>query len=202
MDDDRIDTPADPTTPSHGRRRRAHRGERSPSPAPVAPRPRPEPSRPSAAEPESVAPARALLQSILGKMGVADTEVHYYTRTEGEYLEVRGADLAALIGRHGHTLEALNLIFNNILNAGLKSDRRYFTIDAEGYRARRADHLRGLALQTLERAIRERRPISLEPMLPSERKIIHIALADNPYVATESEGVEPERRVVVAPRAG
>jgi len=53
----------------------------------------------------------------------------------------------------------------------------------------------------LERAVREKRPISLEPMLPSERKVIHIALADNPFVETESSGVEPERHVVVIPRS-
>jgi spoIIIJ-associated protein len=153
-------------------------------------------------EPETVKPARELLEEILERMGVTGARVRYYARTEGEYLEVDGPDLANLIGRHGHTLEALNLIFNNIVNAGVKKDRHYFTIDAEGYRARRADLLKGLALQTLERAIREKRPISLEPMLPSERKVIHLALADNPYVSTESSGVEPERRVVVIPRSG
>jgi spoIIIJ-associated protein len=163
------------------------------------------PPRPRAAampEPESVKPARELLEQILERMGVAGAHVRYYARTEGEYLEVDGPDLANLIGRHGHTLEALNLIFNNIVNAGVKKDRHYFTIDAEGYRARRADLLKGLALQTLERAMREKRSISLEPMLPSERKVIHLALADNPYVSTESSGAEPERRVVVIPKNG
>ncbi|GAC1302441.1 MAG: hypothetical protein NVSMB19_11710 [Vulcanimicrobiaceae bacterium] len=159
-------------------------------------------ARPAAQpEPDAVKPARALLEQILERMGVAGASVRYYARTEGEYLEVDGPDLANLIGRHGHTLEALNLIFNNIVNAGVKKDRHYFTIDAEGYRARRADLLKALALQTLERAIREKRPISLEPMLPSERKVIHLALADNPFVATESSGSEPERRVVVIPRS-
>jgi spoIIIJ-associated protein len=160
--------------------------------------PRPRPA--AMPEPDSVKPARELLEQILERMGVTGARVRYYSRTEGEYLEVDGPDLANLIGRHGHTLEALNLIFNNIVNAGVKKDRHYFTIDAEGYRARRADLLKSLALQTLERAIREKRPISLEPMLPSERKVIHLALADNPYVSTESAGVEPERRVVVSPR--
>jgi spoIIIJ-associated protein len=61
--------------------------------------------------------------------------------------------------------------------------------------------LKGLALQTLERAVREKRSIALDPMLPSERKVIHLALADNPFVTTESAGVEPERRVVVSPKA-
>ncbi len=189
----------------YGQRRRAGRNRR---PAPSGARPPRRdfdaaPPRPRAAavpEPESVKPARELLEQILTKMGVAGARVRYYARTEGEYLEVDGPDLANLIGRHGHTLEALNLVFNNIVNAGVKKDRHYFTIDAEGYRARRADLLKGLALQTLERAIREKRPISLEPMLPSERKVIHLALADNPFVATESSGVEPERRVVVIPR--
>ncbi len=163
----------------------------------AAPRPRAE----AGLEPESVRPARELLEQLLGKMGIGGTRVRYYARSEGEYLEVDGPDLANLIGRHGHTLEALNLLFNNMVNAGVKKERHYFTIDAEGYRARRADLLKGLALQTLERAIREKRPIPLEPMLPSERKVIHLALADNPFVATESSGVEPERRVVVIPRS-
>jgi spoIIIJ-associated protein len=145
-------------------------------------------------------PLCELLEQLLGKMGIAGAHVRYYARTEGEYLEIDGPDLANLIGRHGHTLEALNLIFNNMVNAGVKKDRHYFTIDAEGYRARRADLLKGLALQMLERALREKRAISLEPMLPSERKVIHLALADNPFVTTESSGVEPERRVVVIPR--
>ncbi|MGH7660894.1 MAG: R3H domain-containing nucleic acid-binding protein [Vulcanimicrobiaceae bacterium] len=151
-------------------------------------------------EPEEVKPARELLEQILERMGIENAEVAYIPRTEGEYLEVRGPDLANLIGRHGNTLEALNLVFNNILNAGVRDQRHYYTIDAEGYRARRADQLKTIALQTLERTIREKRPIKLEPMLPSERKIIHLALADSPFVQTESEGAEPERRVVVSPK--
>jgi len=165
-----------------------------------APRPAPPQRDQAVPEPEEVKPARVLLEQILEKMGIESAEVAYIPRTEGEYLEVRGADLANLIGRHGNTLEALNLIFNNILNVGVRNARHYYTIDAEGYRARRADQLKTIALQTLERTIREKRPIKLEPMLPSERKIIHLALADSPFVQTESEGVEPERRVVVSPK--
>ncbi len=197
----------------YGRRRRARSGGPGGGGAPARRRPpasaRQFDDRPERAprvatapspEPESAKPARELLETILGKMGIEGAKVIYYARPEGEYLEVQGADLANLIGRHGHTLEALNLIFNNIVNAGVKKDRHYFTIDAEGYRARRADLLRGVALTSLERALREKRPIALEPMLPSERKVIHLALADNPFVTTESAGVEPERRVVVHPR--
>ncbi len=209
MDEHASDQPSSGgAAPGHGRRRRAARSgggggrphagpPRGPDGPPRAPRP---PATPSV-EPDSVKPARELLVQILDRLGIVGAQVAYYARTEGEYLEVRGPDLANLIGRHGHTLEALNLIFNNIVNAGVKKDRHYFTIDAEGYRARRADMLKALALQTLERAVREKRPIALEPMLPSERKVVHLALAENPFVTTESSGVEPERRVVVMPRS-
>src|SRR5579872_5221380 len=150
--------------------------------------------------PDQAKPALELLREILTRMGVGSVDIAYIPRPEGEYLEVSGPDLGMLIGRHGNTLEALNLIFNNVLNAGVRNNRKYFTIDAEGYRARRADQLKNLALVTLERCIREKKPQRLDPMLPSERKIVHLALAENQYVRTESEGVEPERRVVIFPK--
>lgn len=149
--------------------------------------------------PEGAKPAHALLAEILGKMGVAGLEIAYIPRPEGEYLEVTGPDLAMLIGRRGNTLEALNLIFNNILNIGVKANRKYYTIDAEGYRARRAEDLQDLAFDVLERVVREKKLYKLEPMLPSERKIVHLALAEDERVRTESEGAEPERRLVVYP---
>ncbi len=150
--------------------------------------------------PEDAKPARDLLHEILERMGVGPVDISYFNRTEGEYLEISGPNLGMLIGRHGNTLEALNLIFNNAFNAGVRTNRHYYTIDAEGYRAHRADQLKQLAVATLERCLREGKPQSLEPMLPSERKIIHLALASSERVRTESAGEEPERRVVVFPR--
>ncbi len=150
--------------------------------------------------PEEAKPARDLLHEILERMGAGPVDITYVNRTEGEYLEINGAHLGMLIGRHGNTLEALNLLFNNSLNAGVRNNRRYLTIDAEGYRAHRADQLKNLALAMLERCVREHKPQKLEPMLPSERKIVHLALAASELVRTESEGEEPERRVVIHPR--
>jgi spoIIIJ-associated protein len=193
----------------HGQRRRAGQAPQARSAPPSGERRPPRragpPREPMAAvepsvEPDEAKPARALLEEILAKMGLDDVEIVYIARSEGEYFEVRGPRLASLIGREGKTLEALNLIYNNIINVGVRSNRRYYTIDAEGYRARRADQLKTLALATLERVIREARPVKLDPMLPSERKIVHLALADSPFVRTESEGVEPERRLVVHPK--
>ncbi|MBV8345153.1 MAG: KH domain-containing protein [Candidatus Eremiobacteraeota bacterium] len=160
------------------------------------------PARPQTRQeiPEAAKPARDLLREILAGMGVGPVEIDYIERTEGEYLEVSGPHLGMLIGRHGNTLEALNLIFNNAFNAGVRTNRHYYTIDAEGYRAHRADQLKNVALAMLERCMRENAPQKLDPMLPSERKIIHLVLADSQHVRTESEGEEPERRVVIHPR--
>lgn len=193
MFEDDIEPEDKPTRVRRGSGGGRHSNGRRRGPAP--PRRREKTEMPDAAK-----PARDLLEEILGKMGIPHAEIEYLARPEGEYFEVTGPDLAMLIGRHGNTLEALNLIFNNILNAGVKTNRKYYTIDAEGYRARRADQLKNLALLTLERCMREKAPQKLEPMLPSERKIVHIALADSALVRTESEGVEPERRVVVFPK--
>jgi spoIIIJ-associated protein len=178
--------------PGGGRGGRTPRGY-EPRRAPAKPRVRQE-------MPEDAKPALDLLRDILERMGVGPVEIEYISRTEGEYLEITGAHLGMLIGRHGNTLEALNLLFNNIFNAGVRTNRRYYTIDAEGYRAQRADQLKNLALATLERCVRDRSPQKLDPMLPSERKIIHLVLADSPLVRTESEGEEPERRVVIFPK--
>ncbi len=158
------------------------------------------PSAPRQEMPENAKPAAELLREVLSRMGAPPVEIAYLSRPEGEYLEVTGPHLGMLIGRHGNTLEALNLIFNNAYNAGVRNNRHYYTIDAEGYRAHRADQLKALALATLERCVREREPQKLEPMLPSERKIVHLALAESAVVRTESEGEEPERRVVIFPR--
>jgi len=149
--------------------------------------------------PDDAKPARELLGTLLEKMGLANVEIAYIPRPEGEYLEISGPSLAMLIGRQGNTLEAINAIFNNIINAGNRSQRRYFTIDAEGYRARRADDLKELAFASVETAVRLKKPQKLEPMLPSERKIIHMVLQEDERIRTESEGVEPERRLVIFP---
>jgi len=182
----------DRDVPGRGLRRTRTRGPGRREGRPAGP-----PPPRSVPVPESAEPAHRLLVEILERMGVTGAQIRFVPRPEGEYFEVDAPELATLIGRHGNTLEALNLVFNNIINAGARANRKYYTIDAEGYRARRADQLKNLALLTLERAIREKKPQKLEPMLPSERKIVHLALADNQFVRTESEGVEPERRVVV-----
>ena len=114
---------------------------------------------------------------------------------------VHGHDLGLFIGRHGQTIDAVqHLIFRIALarGAGDEGDLRV-VIDAEGYRARRAEALQRLADQAAEDARRQGRPVALDVMTASERKLVHEYLRDRGDVETYSEGEEPDRHLVVAP---
>lgn len=141
---------------------------------------------------------REVIKNILKYMGL-EGEVNIKRRPSGIVYNIEGKDLGMLIGKHGQTLEALQFIVNLII---LKKGNRKskITIDVEGYRARRERNLRDMALRMAEKARRERKNIVLEPMLPSERRIIHLALQNNPHVTTYSKGEEPMRKVIIAPK--
>jgi spoIIIJ-associated protein len=114
---------------------------------------------------------------------------------------VHGEDLGLFIGRHGQTIDAVqHLIFRIALARGAadEGDLRV-VIDAEGYRARRAEALQRVADQAAEDARRSGRPVALDAMTASERKLVHEYLRDRGGVETYSEGEEPDRHLVVAP---
>jgi spoIIIJ-associated protein len=114
---------------------------------------------------------------------------------------VQGEDLGLFIGRHGQTIDAVqHLIFRIALarGAGDEGDLRV-VIDAEGYRARRAEALQRVADQAADDARRYGRPVALDAMTASERKHVHEYLRDRGDVETYSEGEEPARHLVVAP---
>lgn len=116
--------------------------------------------------------------------------------------EISGEDLGILIGHRGQTLNALQFIVGLILGKGVEGKRFNCTLDVEGYRARRERSLQLLAERMAKRASMERRKVALEPMLAHERRIIHLALQNNPYVTTSSQGEEPMRKVVIIPKEG
>jgi len=116
-------------------------------------------------------------------------------------LDVAGDDVGLLIGRHGETLASVQFLLNACLGQTLPRSARVI-VDVEHYRDRREQSLRGIALRTADRVRRERRAVTLQPMPPNERRIIHLTLQANPYVSTESTGEGPERRVVVSPKSG
>jgi spoIIIJ-associated protein len=132
---------------------------------------------------------------VVGAIGLA-TRIDVREDDDEIVATCTGGDLGVLIGRHGQTIDALQYIANAALyRAGT---HKPVTIDAAGYRDRRRQVLEGIASRSAERAARGER-VSLEPMTPVERKVVHERLKDVPGVATASEGTEPNRYVVVFP---
>jgi spoIIIJ-associated protein len=115
------------------------------------------------------------------------------------HLDVAGDDVGLLIGRRGETLSSLQFLLNACLGKHLPRDTRVI-VDVEHYRDRREDALRSIALRAADQAVRERRAITLQPMPPNERRIIHLTLQSHRYVSTESTGEAEERRVVISPK--
>jgi spoIIIJ-associated protein len=109
-----------------------------------------------------------------------------------------GDDLGLLIGRHGQTIDAVQVLAAAIAG-GTSDERKEVVIDAAGYRDRRRRTLESLALRCAEEAVRTSGRVELEPMSAAERKIVHTSLAEHDGVTTTSEGDEPYRRVVVEP---
>ncbi len=105
--------------------------------------------------------------------------------------------LGLLIGRRGETLSALQLLVNLMLNHKAK-ERYHILVDAESYRNKRDDNLRSLALRVAKQVQESQRSMTLEPMTPYERRIVHMTLQESPYVQTQSTGEGEQRRVVVS----
>lgn len=118
--------------------------------------------------------------------------------TEEELLAtVEGDDLGLLIGKHGATIDALQHVAMRIALRG--GERKQVTVDAAGYRERRAEALHRAADRAVTDALRYDRPVELEPMRALERKVVHNYLAERSDIETHSEGDEPDRRLVVTP---
>ena len=113
---------------------------------------------------------------------------------------VDGESMGALIGRRGETLQAFQFITQLLVNRRVGHWTRVL-LDIEGYRSRRERYLKDTALRAAEKAMRYRESIELDPMIPSERRIVHLTLADHEYVTTHSEGEGDNRRVIVEPTA-
>jgi spoIIIJ-associated protein len=109
---------------------------------------------------------------------------------------VDGESMGALIGRRGETLQAFQFITQLLVNRRLGHWTRVL-LDIEGYRSRRERYLKDTALRAAEKAMRYRESIELDPMIPSERRIVHLTLADHESVTTHSEGEGDNRRVIV-----
>ena len=132
-------------------------------------------------------------------MGMGEVTIVSSIDEEGALaIEMSGDNMGILIGKRGQTLDSLQYLTNRVAN---KSQDGYVRVklDTEDYRKRRKQTLENLTKNIAYKVKRSRKPISLEPMNPYERRIIHSALQADDRVSTHSEGEEPYRRVVVTP---
>ena len=150
--------------------------------------------------------AAQMLDHLLALMGIqADVSIRD-PETPGDglgmakaVLDVEGDDLGILIGRRGDTLSSLQYLLNLMVSRQL-GQHLSFTVDVEGYRRRRERQLTTLAHRMADQVKRTRRPVTLEPMPPNERRIIHLALAEDRQVETSSTGEGDARKVAINPR--
>lgn len=145
---------------------------------------------------ETIRECEKFLQDVLAAMGM-EVEMTSCVDSEGALnINMEGEHMGVLIGKRGQTLDSLQYLTNRIAN---KSQEDYVRVklDTENYRQRRKETLENLAKNIAYKVKRTKRPVSLEPMNPYERRVIHSALQGDKYVSTHSEGEEPYRRVVV-----
>ena len=141
--------------------------------------------------------AITVLRNILAQFDEESAPIDEYEGDDGELiLDVTAPDLAVLIGRHGRTLEALQTMVSLIVSRQL-GFRYPVVVDIEGYKSRRNEKVANMARSAAARAIKQHSSVKLPPMSAYERRLVHIALRDNDAIETHSEGVDPERRVVI-----
>ncbi len=154
-------------------------------------------------ESESVAVAAADPKEFLNKVFAAmNMEVNISVEMDEKEnemnIDLSGDDMGVLIGKRGQTLDSLQYLTSIVVNKGQKEYIRV-KVDTENYRSRRKETLENLAKNLAYKAKRTKHPVSLEPMNPYERRIIHSALQNDKYVTTHSEGEDPFRKVIITP---
>ena len=141
--------------------------------------------------------ATEFLKDVLAKMEIDNEVKAKYDASENCLnIEISGEDMGVLIGKRGQTLDSLQYLVSLVVNKGTKEYLRV-KVDTENYRERRNKTLENLAKNMAFKVKRTRRSVTLEPMNPYERRVIHSALQNDSYVTTHSEGEEPYRKVVI-----
>ncbi len=143
---------------------------------------------------------KKFLMDVFVAMGISvEITAKYDEESKTLEADLSGDEMGVLIGKRGQTLDSLQYLISLVVNKGTTEYIRV-KVDTENYRQRRKETLENLAKNISYKVKRTRRPVSLEPMNPYERRIIHSALQNDKYVTTHSEGEEPFRRVVVTPK--
>jgi len=145
--------------------------------------------------------ATEVLGRLLELMGERTEVVHSSSEPDSVELEIKGDGSGLLIGRHGQTLDALEYLVNRIVARRIR-DAASVVLETESYRARRRQQLHRMALSMGERAKRDHRPVTLDPMPPRDRRVVHLALKDDPMLTTRSTGDGFLRSVEIVPADG
>ena len=170
--------------------------------APKAAAPASAPKLDKPAVPVDTAPVEKFLKDVFGAMGMEVTvNITQNPQDREMNITLDGADMGVLIGKRGQTLDSLQYLSSLVVNKNTEDYIRV-KVDTENYRERRKATLENLAKNIAQKVKRTRKPVSLEPMNPYERRVIHSALQNDKYVCTHSEGEEPYRRVVVTLKEG
>ena len=142
--------------------------------------------------------ATGFLKQVFDAMSLpVEIEISYNDEEKEMSINLSGEDMGILIGKRGQTLDSLQYLVGMVVNKGSEGYIRV-KLDTENYRSRRKETLETLAKNIAYKVKRTKRSVSLEPMNPYERRIIHAALQNDKYVTTRSEGEEPFRHVVIA----
>lgn len=143
----------------------------------------------------SDSPGAEFIREIARNMGL-NIEVKGYIKEGVLYISLEGKDVGSMIGKRGQTLDAIQYLTSIVQNKNSETHCRVI-INAERYREKREKTLQMLARRLADKCVKSGKSVRLEPMNPYERKVIHSTLQSNPKVTTRSEGVEPNRRVVI-----
>lgn len=140
--------------------------------------------------------ASDFLYTILNNMEV-EADISVSEDDENIVVDINGDDIGIIIGRRGETMDALQYLTSLVVNKGYEDYKRVI-LNVENYRQKREETLVKLANRLAEKVIKYKKPVTLEPMNPYERRIIHSSLQGHRYVETYSTGEEPKRKVVIA----
>lgn len=148
---------------------------------------------------ETIEIARQMMLELLEYMGIkANVET---SLSEGNLnLVITGDKEGVLIGKHGRTLESLQFLFNRMMNKKFKEGIKVY-IDVNGYKAKRADTLKKMAGRIGERVKRERKSLIIGPFNPHDRRIIHLAIKEDPELEAESLGEGEMKRIRISPKS-
>jgi spoIIIJ-associated protein len=148
-------------------------------------------------ESDAVARVRRMLEEVVGAVGI-EASIEVSEDDAGVNANLDGEDLGLLIGRHGQTIDAIQHLAYRVAYRG-EDERKRVTVDAAGYRERRAALLQQDADEAADEALQSGEPVALDAMNAVERRVVHEYLRDRDGIETYSEGAEPDRYLVVAP---